>query len=213
MGTSSSRAWQSSDFQSDRLLPTSLEGASLTVNNKPAFVQFVSPTQIVALTPVDTSQGPVSVQVSYNGASSDAASATMQPFTPAFFVLNNDSTGNKYIAARHADGTVVGPATLLPGASTPAKPGEVILLCGTGFGPTSPAIPNGQLVTGTPGLTNAVTVRIGGVTVMPSSAALSATGLYQINVQIPSSTAAGDVPVVATIGGVSSPSAFITVQP
>jgi hypothetical protein len=29
---------------------------------------------------------------------------------------------------------------------------------------------------------------------------------------VPSSTPNGDVPVVATIGGVSSPSAFITVQ-
>jgi len=213
LGASSSRTWQNSDFQSNRLLPTSLDGASVTVNNKPAFVQFVSPTQVVALTPVDASLGPVSVQVSYNGASSDAASATMQQFTPAFFILNNDSTGAKYIAARHADGKLVGPASLFPGASTPAKPGEVICLFGTGFGPTSPAIANGQLVTGAPALANAVTVRIGGVTVTPSFAALSAAGLYQINVQIPSSTAAGDVPVVATIGGVSSPSAFITVQP
>src|SRR5262249_46462872 len=176
LGVSSSRTWQNSDFQSNRLLPTSLDGASVTVNNKPAFVQFVSPTQVVALTPVDASLGPVSVQVSYNGASSDGASATMQQFTPAFFTLNNDSTGAKYIAARHADGKLGGPASLFPGASTPAKPGEVICLFGTGFGPTSPAIANGQLVTGAPALANAVTVRIGGVTVTPSFAALSAAG-------------------------------------
>ena len=71
---------------------------------------------------------------------------------------------------------------------------------------------NGVLLTGAPALTTAVTVRFGGTTVTPSFAGLSATGLYQINVQVPS-TATGDVPVVATIGGVSSPGAFIAVQP
>jgi uncharacterized protein (TIGR03437 family) len=211
LGGSNSRTWQAGDFQGNQL-PTSLEGTTVTINSKPAFVEYVSPTLVIALTPVDTAQGPVSVQVGFNGAASDAASAQMQPFSPAFFILNNDSTSNKYIAARHADFGLLAPTTLFPGTSTPAKPGEVILLYGTGFGPTSPAIPNGRLLTGAPSLTNAVTVRIGGVDVTPSFAGLSATGLYQINVQVPSSTPNGDVPVVATIGGVSSPSAFITVQ-
>jgi len=207
LGTASSRTWQASDFRGSQL-PTGLEGTTVTINNKPAFVEYVSPTIVNVLSPVDTSQGPVSVQLSYNGASA-TSTAQMQQFTPAFFIFNND----KYIASRHADFSLLGPTSLFPGASTPAKPGEVILLFGTGFGPTSPAITNGQVLTGAPALTNAVTVQIGGVAVTPSFAGLSATGLYQINVQVPAAAPNGDVPVVATIGGVSSPAtAFISVQ-
>ncbi|HTM48947.1 MAG TPA: choice-of-anchor V domain-containing protein [Bryobacteraceae bacterium] len=207
----STRAWQAADFKSNKL-PASLDGSAVTINSKPAFVQSISPTQVVALAPADASQGPVSVQVSNNGTADDAASASMAAFSPAFFVLNKDSAGNRYIAARHADFSLLGPASLVPGTSTPARPGEVILLFGTGFGPTNPAVSNGLIVTGSPVLTNAVTVQIGGVAVNPLFAGLISAGLYQINVQVPASAGGGDLPVVATIGGAATPPAFITVQ-
>jgi uncharacterized protein (TIGR03437 family) len=50
-----------------------------------------------------------------------------------------------------------------------------------------------------------VKVRIGGVDVQPAFAGLSGTGVYQLNVTLPDSTADGAIPVVATIGGVSTP--------
>jgi uncharacterized protein (TIGR03437 family) len=43
------------------------------------------------------------------------------------------------VIATHANGSLVGPANMLPGA-TPTVPGEVIVVYGTGFGPTSPAV-------------------------------------------------------------------------
>jgi len=43
-----------------------------------------------------------------------------------------------YIVAQHADNSYV------TGAA-PAKPGEVIILWGTGFGPANPAVPAGQV--------------------------------------------------------------------
>jgi uncharacterized protein (TIGR03437 family) len=102
---------------------------------------------------------------------------------------------------------------LFAGLSTPAKPGETILLFATGFGPTSPAIVSGQLQNGASNLTSTATVTIGGVDVTPSFAGLSATGLYQFNVKVPDSAPNGDVPVVATINGVSTQSnIFISVQ-
>jgi uncharacterized protein (TIGR03437 family) len=207
----STRAWQAADFKANKL-PTSLDGSTVSINGKPAFVQSISPTQVVALAPADASQGPVSVLVSSNGNAGDAASGSLAAFSPAFFVLNKDSAGNKYIAARRADFSLLGPASLVPGTSAPAKPGEVIMLYGTGFGPTHPTVSNGLMVTGSPVLTNPVSVQIGGVVVNPLFAGLISAGLYQINVQVPASAAGGDLPVVATIGGVSTPSAFITVQ-
>ena len=48
---------------------------------------------------------------------------------------------------------------------------------------------------------------------LPSFSGLSATGLYQFNVPVPDSAADGNIPVVATIGGFSSPgTVFITVK-
>ena len=48
-----------------------------------------------------------------------------------------------YAAATHTDGSLVGPATLYPGRSTPAAPGETIVLYGSGFGPASSSIAPG----------------------------------------------------------------------
>jgi len=208
LGTSSSRAWKSGDFQGTQL-PTSLDGSSVTINSKPAYVAYVSPTLINVLSPVDSALGSVNVQVTYNGTASNTMSVMMQAVAPAFIIFNND----KYIAALHADSTLLGPASLYPGLSTPAKPGETIELFASGFGPTTPAIPNGTLFTGAAKTNNAVTVQIGGVTVTPAFAGLVATGEYQINVQAPASTPNGDAAVVATVGGVSTPpNTFITVQ-
>lgn len=202
------RVWEGKDFRGN-LLPTTLDGTSVKINNKDAFVYYISPIQINALAPVETATGSVNVQVTFNGSTSDAASTQIQTRTPAFFLFNSD----KYIASRHADFNILGPASLFPGVSTPARPGETVLLFGSGFGPTNPAIVNGRLLTAPANLTDPVSVRIGSTTVTPSFAGLSATGLYQINVAVPADAPNGDVAVVATIGGVSTQSnAFISVQ-
>ena len=39
-----------------------------------------------------------------------------------------------YVAATHGDNSLLGPTTLYPGASTPAKPSEVVVLYAVGFG-------------------------------------------------------------------------------
>lgn len=205
---SNTRIWQGSDFKGN-LLPTGLDGTSVTIDNKPAFVYYISPTQVNVLSPVSPSTGPVTVQLTYNGTGSNTMTSQQAPFSPAFFTFNG-----KYIAATHANGSLLGPTTLYPGVSTPAQPGETIILYGTGFGPTTPAVANGQILSGTAKTNNTVTVRIGGTTVAPSFAGLSATGEYQFNVQVPASAANGDIAVVATVGGVSSPATttYITVQ-
>jgi uncharacterized protein (TIGR03437 family) len=202
------RIWGSSDFNGNQL-PTSLDGTSVMIDKKPAFVYYISPTQVNVLSPVDSSTGAVTVQLTYNGAASNSITAQMAQFAPAFFTFNG-----KYIAATHADGSLLGPTSLYPGSTTPAAPGETITLYGTGFGPTSPPIVSGQIQSGTAATSNTVTIQIGGTTVTPSLAGLSATGEYQFNVQVPASAANGDIAVVATVGGVSSPAAatYITVQ-
>src|SRR5262249_21644765 len=62
----STRVWNSTDIAGG-VLPTSLDGVSVTINGKPAYIEYISPTQINVLASADTSTGPVNVQVFLNG--------------------------------------------------------------------------------------------------------------------------------------------------
>ena len=208
------RVWEGKDFKGTAL-PTSLDGTSVKINGKDAFVYYISSVQLNVLAPIDTSLGTVSVTVTHNGSTSDPATTTIQKVTPAFFQF----TGSKYIASRHEDFSLNGPADFYPGLTTPLKPGDLVLLFGSGFGPTTPNPVNGQLLSGAPPLASSFSISIGGVDVTPSAskpgtfAGLSATGLYQFNVRVPDATPNGDAAVVATVDGVPTQSgAFIFVQ-
>jgi uncharacterized protein (TIGR03437 family) len=200
--------WQASDFVS-RLLPTSLQGVSVTINGLPAYIDYLSPTQINVLAPDDATTGPVQVQVTAAQQASNSVTMQKSQFSPAFFTIDNGA----YVAALHADYTLVGSANLLPGVTTrPAQPGETILLYGTGFGPTNPALPTAQLVATPAVLANSVQVTIGGAAATVVYAGLVEPGLYQLNVTVPA-LPNGDAPVVATIGGASTQTGVsVTVQ-
>jgi uncharacterized protein (TIGR03118 family) len=202
------RNWTASDF-SGTSLPTSLDGVSVTVDGKPAFVYYISPKQIDVLTPVDTATGPVAVVVTSNGLVSAAATATMAAYSPGFFLLKDNAS----VAAVHSSGALVGATTLYAGDSTPASPGETITIFGTGFGPTNPAIANGTIVAAPQAVVTMPTVTIGGVTATVVYAGLVSAGVYQLDVVVPASTAAGNAAIVATVGSVSSQStAIVTVN-
>src|ERR1700683_345005 len=81
-----SRPWQASDFVNNQL-PTSLDGVSVTVNGKSAYVYYISPTQVNILTPPNPIQGAVPVQVSDNGATSTNFMVQAQAQSPSFFVF------------------------------------------------------------------------------------------------------------------------------
>jgi uncharacterized protein (TIGR03437 family) len=193
-------------------LPTSLDCVSVSVGGKPGYVYYVSSTQLNVLAP-DAGAGPVPVTVTTPGGTSSAETATSQQYSPAFFLW-----GGKYaVASRNADGTYIGPTTLFPGSTTPAKPGDVVLLWGTGFGPTDPAAPTGvQTPSDTIYATaSPVTVAVGGINATVYSTALSPgfAGLYQVAIQVPASAPDGDLSVAATISGASSPgNVFLTVH-
>jgi uncharacterized protein (TIGR03437 family) len=203
----STYTWQGSDFVNG-LLPTSLQGVSATINGVAAYVGYVSPTQINVLAPDDATAGTVQVQVTAAQQTSNSFSAPKTQFAPAFFTM-----GGAYVAARHADYSLVGVANLLPGVTTtPAKPGETILIYGTGFGPTNPPLPTAQLVTVAEPLANNVAISIGGVAATATFAGLVSPGLYQFNVTVPN-LPNGDAAVLAAIGGVTTQTGVsVTVQ-
>ena len=69
---------------------------SVTINGVPAYVEYISPTQINVLAPDDATTGSVQVQVTAAGQTSNSFTAQKQQFAPAFFTF----AGGKYVAAR-----------------------------------------------------------------------------------------------------------------
>jgi uncharacterized protein (TIGR03437 family) len=193
-------------------LPTTLDGVSVNVGGKPAYIYYVSPTQINALAP-DVGTGRVSVTVTNAYGTSAPSAVTSQTVGPAFFLL-----AGKYAVATTQDFSLVVQSGTFQGLTTaPARPGDVIILWGTGFGPTSPSAPVGIELPSdkTYSTANPVTVTVGGIPTQVYSAALAPgfAGLYQVAIQIPASAPDGDLPVVATVSGTQSPAGtLIAVQ-
>lgn len=205
------RSWKNSDFVANKL-PTQLDGVEVFVNAEPTYISYVSPTQINFLVPPDVTPGQVQIKTTNSNFSSTSVTVPLQPVAPSFFLFS----GTKYIAATHSDNvTLVGPPGLITGTTfTPAHAGETIVLYANGFGPTNPAVPNGQLLTVALPLVTAPTITIGGLPAKVLFGGLTAPGLYQFNVIVPSGLPAGDAAVVAQAeGAASQANAFISVGP
>jgi len=184
----------------DGRLATSLDGVSVAVDGRPAYLTAISPSEIDFIVPPDTDMGNVPVVVYNNELASASVWAWMQPFAPGF----NTNAGTSYVMATHADGSPVGATTLVPGKSTPAQSNETIDVWGTGFGPTNPPM-DGRVIYAPVPAETWPTVSIAGLPATVTWAGLTAAGTYDIRVTLPSvpstGTATRDVPVVATING------------
>ncbi len=184
---SQARGWASTDFSGDQL-PTALSGTSVTINGKPAYVEYISGGQLNVLAPDDSTLGPVQVQVTTAAGASSSFVATKSQFSPAFFQI-----GGGFVAALHGHNTLISP-------SSPATAGETIVLFGTGFGPTNPPWNSGQLVAQATPLANSMTITIGNQPAQVVFAGLTESGLDQFNVVVPSGLSSGVASVVARIG-------------
>jgi uncharacterized protein (TIGR03437 family) len=195
--------------------PTLLGGTSVTINNKPAYLWFVSPTQINLQAPTDSATGSVLVSVT-TATGSASSSVTLGQYGPSFNLFNG-----KYPAAivptvgpGNSGGgyDYIGPAGAFAFPSRPVKAGETLLLYGVGFGPTTPPVPAGQTFSGAAPSVTQPLITIGGVSANVAFAGIVGAGLFQFNVVVPNA-GSGDQALVATVGGVSTPSnIFITLQ-
>jgi uncharacterized protein (TIGR03437 family) len=210
--------WSSAPSFASGLMPTQLGGVSVTVNNKPAFVYFYcsaatdpacTQDQLNILTPLDNTIGPVPVVVTSGAVSSPQFTANMQAVAPSFLLFSTAG----YVAATHLNNTLVGPASLYPGSSTPARPGEQIALYAVGFG-----LPTNALVNGSASQSGSLPVlpvcQVGGAPAALAFAGLISPGLYQLNLTIPATAANGDNAVSCTYGGSTTPAGdLITAAP
>ena len=192
--------------------PTSLAGTSVTIDGKPGYLSYVSPTQIDVQAPGDPATGNVAVLVT-TGFGAATSNVTLSQVAPAFFLLDTTHVAGIILRANgkgaYGGGAydIIGPTgTSLGYPTVAAKAGDSVALFGNGFGPTNPVVPVGEAFSGAAATTNPVTLRINNVIVTTTFAGLSGAGLYQINLIIPPSLGTGDVSLQATVGGTTTPS-------
>jgi uncharacterized protein (TIGR03437 family) len=211
--TPAGRVWTNDDFTSTSMLPTVLDGVSVTVDGKAAAVYYLSPTQINIQVPATGKTGPVNVLVTTSKGVSAPFTGQIAAYAPGLFMLSQG--GFKYPAAVTSDGTYLGPTGLLGSAAVtrPARPGESISLYATGLGPTSPAIAPGTWGWAPAQTSQTVTAMIGGIDAHVDWSGLVSAGEYQINVVVPQGLADGEYPTVLRLAGVSTQGGvFVAVQ-
>jgi protocatechuate 3,4-dioxygenase beta subunit len=193
--SSAARQWQAADIVNGQL-PQSLAGVSVRINNQPAAIQYVSQKQLNVLAPDNAPDADVQLTVTNSAGTSDAVTVNFRRFSPGFFELPDQNA-----AAVRSTGALIGPAGLIDSVtSAPARPGEQILLYGTGFGPTSPAADSSKTVTAPAATANRVRVWVDNKEADVAYAGLISPGLYQVNITVPD-LANGDYPVTAEVGG------------
>jgi uncharacterized protein (TIGR03437 family) len=200
-----SQTWGSADFKGNAA-PTALGGTTVTIGGQPAFIDYVSPTQVNAQVPSNISPGSQPVVVTTPGGTSTAYPITVNVTEPGLLAPSvfNLKAG-QYIAALFPDGvTFVLPPGSIPGvASARAKPGDTIVFYGVGFGTVTPDSPAGQIVTQSNTLNRDFQASFAGTPATVSFSGLTGgyLGLYQFNVVVPNVAAGDAVPLTFSLGG------------
>ncbi len=192
----------SSDGQS---ISKTLAGVQVMFDSVAAALIYVSAGQVNAVVPYEVannSNGQTVVEVIYQGTPSNTVTLPVVPSTPAIFTL--DSSGQGAGAILNQDLTV-------NGLNNRAAPGSVVAIYATGGGATSPASADASIISpaAPPKLLLPVSVTIGGQNAQVQYAGATpdtVAGLTQINAVVPAGVTPGpSVPVVVTIGTVTSP--------
>ncbi|HEY1757054.1 MAG TPA: protease pro-enzyme activation domain-containing protein [Bryobacteraceae bacterium] len=217
--SSSPGQWTTNDFNGVNA-PTSLDGISVSIDGKPAYVWFLSAGQLNVQAPEDTAMGNVAVTVTNCKASSSPFQFARQGLAPgllapASFAIN----GTQYLEATFAsDGAYVLSTSMgaaLGIGSRAAKPGDVIIAYGVGFGDVTPTIVPGTIVEQANALNNPVTVSFGSAnaTLVYAGLAGNLIGLYEFYITVPPGLADGDYQINFTQNGSAVPqTVFLTVQ-
>jgi uncharacterized protein (TIGR03437 family) len=202
------REWAGSDFSGNNA-PTSLDGIEVTIGGQKAFIDYISsavngqnnaqlPSNIVA-------GGPLQLTVNNGATTSSAYNIMVNATEPGLLAPTAFQVGgNQYVVAQHKDGSYVLPAGAIAGVnSSPAQPGEAVLIYGVGFGPVTPNIPAGEIVTEDNQLSLPFQMTFGQTPAQLKYDGLAPNyvGLYQFDVVVPTVPDNDLVPVIFTLGG------------
>ncbi len=202
----------------DGTFPTKLGGTTVTINNKLAYLWYVSSGQINLQAPDDTATGSVPVVVTTSSGSA-SSTVTLGQFGPSFsrlgdnihvagIILRPDGSGAYGQGSGSYD--IIGPTgTSLGYATVAAKGGDSIELFGVGFGETDPPVLAGQALSSSAKAVSPIGIMIGGTTVTPSFAGMTEAGLFQFNLTLPTGLGTGDVALVGLVGGLQTPTGVV----
>jgi minor extracellular serine protease Vpr len=191
-------------------LSTSLSNVSVTFNNIPAGLYFVSPGQIGAQLPWNVlsngaTSGIATVVVTRNGIASQAKPVSIVPVAPGIYYLP-ESGG--WAIAINPDGSLAAPANAIPGIAThPAAAGDALQILATGLGAVDSPIANGANsldVLRNTVVKPAVLVAGQSATVLFSGLAPQFPGVNQVNFVVPGGIAPGTVSLQLQAGGITS---------
>jgi uncharacterized protein (TIGR03437 family) len=204
-----------SNFFSGVNAPTSLAGTKVTIGGQAAFIAYAGPGQVNALVPSNVATGQQQVTVTTAIGTSTPYTVTVNPTAAGMLAPGYLNIGGvQYVGALFSDyQTFVAPPGAISGyASRRARPGDVIVIFGIGFGPVTPNIPAGQLVPGSDTLTLPLQVFFGSTpaTLQYWGLAPSLVGVYQLNVVVPNIAPSDAVPVTFTLGGVNGAQTLYT---
>ena len=217
------RQWVYPDDFNGQNAPTSLGGVSVSINNKPAFVNFISPGQVNVAVPDDPAVGPVSVTVSgatgvsntFSAQKVAAAPGLLAP--PSTFPFSFFVNGKQYLEATlGVSTTFIGNPNFVanfPFPFVPAKPGDSVLLYGIGFGDVNPPLPAG-VVAGSDKIAAPLTISFDQTpaTINYSGHYPSFIGLYLLAVTVPD-VPDGDHQIIVNLNGQQLPqTVFLTVH-
>ena len=216
---SGSGQWAAADFNGPNA-PTNLDGISVSINGKPAYVWYLSPTQLNVQAPEDTTTGNVNITVTNCNATSSTTQFARRALAPGLLAPSNyTSNGTQYLVATfQSDGayvlnTALGSSFGLK--SRPAKTGDVVLAYGVGFGDVTPSILPGSIASQSNQLVNAVSFTFGSTPAQLtySGEAGSFVGLYEFYITVPPGLPNGDVKLTVTQNGAALPQTlYLTIQ-
>ncbi len=206
--------WTGAEFNGDNA-PTSLHGVSVSIGGQAAFVDYISASQVNAQLPSNISVGGMlQLTVTNANGASGPLSITVSATEPGLLAPASFKIGaNQYVVAQHSDGTYVLPAGAISGvASSPAKPGETIVIYGVGFGSVTPNIPAGEIVTEANQLSTSFEILFGKTPAkLPYfGLAPSFVGLCQFNVTVPAVANNDLVPLTFNLGGTAGAQTLVT---
>lgn len=188
-------------------LSTSLADVdSVTIGGVKAPLKFVIGGQINAQVPWNVPSGAANVVVTRGGTASQPYVAQVADFSPTVYDFNP----SQQAIAVNSDASITGPAPAVLGLSAhPAKANDGVFFYASGLGALDSDPPaNGvNSIDKLRKTANPLTVTVGGIAAHVDFAGLSPqfTGVYQVNITIPSGiTAGGAVPLKLSIGGVDS---------
>jgi uncharacterized protein (TIGR03437 family) len=181
---------------------TSLGGTTVTINGTAVPILYSSYSQVNFQVPYSVAPGTAQIRV--QGPSGSTGSIGIDVLSSAVGLFTTQTNGRGQVLALNQNGTV-------NSVSNPAPAGSYVALYAEGLGAVTPAVKEGTIAPTQPLSTvNApVTVVIGGLSAPVAYAGLAPgfIGLYQLNVQVPSTTPSGAVRVFVVMpNGFSSQS-------